>query len=72
MASMEDFLTELLAPVSKTAAVRESATDPEDAAGAAVIREARASLRARHRRLTDAQTTYVIDRRRRIRRRPLQ
>jgi len=60
MADMQDFLTELLAPVSKTAPVRESATGAEGA-GAAVVREAKADLRTRYR-LNDTQAEFVIDR----------
>ncbi len=56
----EDFMRDLLAPIAATAAVRESA-GPEGE-GAAVIHEARASILKRHRRLTDAQATYVVDR----------
>ncbi len=56
----EDFMRDLLAPIAATAAVRESA-GPEDE-GAAIIREAKASILKRHRRLTDAQATYVVDR----------
>jgi hypothetical protein len=59
MAQVEDFLTELFAPVSRTAPVRETA-GPEDA-GAAVIREAKADLRTRYR-LTETQAQYVVDR----------
>jgi len=61
MADMQDFLTELMAPITKTAIVRESVAGPEDD-GAAIIREARTTIHARHRRLTDVQTEYVIDR----------
>jgi len=56
----EDLMRDLYAPIVASAAVRETAA-PEDE-GSAVIREARASIRARHRRLTDAQATYVVDR----------
>ena len=56
----EDFMRDLLAPIAATAAVRESA-GPEDE-GSAIIREAKASILKRHRRLTDAQATYVVDR----------
>ncbi len=55
----EDFMRDLLAPIAATAAVRESA-GPEDE-GSAIIREAKASILKRHRRLTDAQATYVLD-----------
>ncbi len=57
---MEDFLTELIAPIAKTATVRESAAGSEDA-GAAVVREAKADLRTRYR-LNDTQAQYVLDR----------
>ncbi len=56
----EDFMRDLLAPIAATVAVRESA-GPEDE-GVAIIREAKASILKRHRRLTDAQATYVVDR----------
>ncbi len=56
----EDLMRDLYAPLVEQAAVRESA-GPEDE-GSALIREARTSIRARHRRLTDAQATYVVDR----------
>ncbi len=55
----EDFMRDLLAPIAATAAVRESA-GPEDE-GSAIIREVKASILKRHRRLTDAQATYVVD-----------
>lgn len=58
---MEDFLTELLAPLSKTSFVRASADGSADV-GVAAIREARSAIRARHRRLTDAQIEFVLDR----------
>jgi len=56
----EDFMRDLLAPIAATAAVRETA-GPEDE-GSAIIREAKASILKRHRRLTEAQATYVVDR----------
>jgi len=55
----DDFMTELFQPVVQAAAVRETA-GPEDE-GSAIIREAKASILKRHRRLTDAQATYVLD-----------
>jgi hypothetical protein len=55
----EDLIRDLYAPIAATAAVRENA-GPEDA-GADVIREARASIRARYR-LTETQAQYVVDR----------
>lgn len=58
----QDFMTELLAPITRTAAVRETATGRDDDTGAAIIREARASLIKRHPRLNGTMADYVIDR----------
>lgn len=57
----QDFLAELMAPIAKTAAVRESAAGTEDE-GTAIVREAKANIRARHRRFTDEQAAFVLDR----------
>ena len=57
----QDFLTELLAPIAATAAVRESDVGPDDE-GSAIIREARASILKRHRRLNGTMASYLVDR----------
>jgi len=63
MSNSTDFLRDLLAPIAATAAVREAAVgaDSEDE-GAAIIREARASLIKRHPRLNGTKADYVLNR----------
>jgi len=63
MIDQATFLRDLLAPIAATAAVREAAVgaDSEDE-GAAIIREARASLIKRHPRLNGTMADYVLNR----------
>jgi len=57
----EEFLRDLLAPIAATAAVRETATGPDDE-GAAIVREARTAIIKRHPRLNGTMADYVLNR----------
>lgn len=61
MTTSEEFLRDLLAPIAHTAAVRETATGPDDE-GSAILREARAAIITRHPRLNARAADFVIDR----------